>query len=57
MCKSTKQKLNTKSSTKAKLVGTTDYLPNTIWACMFLDAQGYQIIKNVFSGQSECHEA
>jgi len=48
MCKSTKQKLNTKSSTEAELVGATDYLPNTIWARMFLDAQGYHIIENVF---------
>jgi hypothetical protein len=31
MCKSSKQKLNTKSSTKAKLVGASDYLPNAIW--------------------------
>jgi len=32
MSKSTKQRLNTKSSTEAELVGATDYLPNTIWA-------------------------
>ncbi len=43
MCKSSKQKLNTKSSTVAELVGASDYLPNTIWARMFLNAQGYKI--------------
>jgi len=30
MCKSTKQKLNTKSSTEAEVVGSSDCLPNTI---------------------------
>jgi hypothetical protein len=30
-CKSSKQKLNTKSSTEAKLVETSDYLQNTMW--------------------------
>jgi hypothetical protein len=40
MCKSTKQKLNTKSSTEAEVVGSSDYLPNTIRARMFLAKQG-----------------
>jgi hypothetical protein len=48
MCKSTKQKLNTKSSTEAELVGASDFLPNTIWAKMFLSAQGYTVEENVF---------
>ena len=39
--KSSKQKLNTKSSTEAELVGTSDYLPTAIWIKNFLDAQGY----------------
>lgn len=38
--KSTKQKLNTKSSTEAKFVGASDYLPNAIWVKMFLHAEG-----------------
>jgi len=46
--KSSKQKLNTKSSTEAEVVGASDYLPNTIWARMFLEAQGYTIVDNVF---------
>jgi hypothetical protein len=48
MPKSTKQKLNTKSSTEAELVGASDYLPNSIWAKNFLEAQGYDVIENVF---------
>jgi len=47
-CKSTKQMLNTKSSTEAKLAGETNYLPNTIWTCMFLEAQGYELRENLF---------
>lgn len=38
---STKQKLNTKSSTKAQLVGASDYLSNGIWLQNFMTAQGY----------------
>jgi len=48
MCKSTKQKLNTKSSTEAEVVGSSDYLPNTIWARMILAKQGYENPENVF---------
>jgi hypothetical protein len=48
LCKSTKQKLNTKSSTEAELVGATDYLPNTIWSKKFLQSQGYAITTNIF---------
>ena len=43
MSKSIKQKLNTKSSTEAELVGTSDYLPTAIYARLFLDAQGYKL--------------
>ena len=46
-CKSSKQKLNVKSSTEAELVGVSDYLPYNIWLLMFLEAQGYRIVDNV----------
>ena len=36
LCKSTKQKLNTKSSTEEEFLGASDYLPSTIWVMMFL---------------------
>jgi hypothetical protein len=43
ICKSSKQKLNTKSSTESKLFGASDYLPNTLWIKMFMEEQGYPI--------------
>jgi ribosomal protein S18 len=48
MRKSSKQKLNTKSSMEAELVGASDYLPNTIWLKYFLEEQGYRIQENTF---------
>jgi hypothetical protein len=48
MSKSSKHKLNTKSSTEAELVGASDYLPYPIWAKKFLEAQGYPIKENLF---------
>ena len=44
--KSSKQKLNTKSSTEAEVVGMSDYVPYTIWFVNFLQAQGYEIVSN-----------
>ena len=41
--KSTKQKLNTKSSTEAELVGVSEYLPYHIWLINFLKHQGYDV--------------
>jgi hypothetical protein len=38
---STKQKLNTKSSTEAELVGVDDTIPFNIWCLYFLREQGY----------------
>ena len=40
-CKSRKKKLNTKSSTNAKVVSVSDYLPYNIFICLFMGAQGY----------------
>ena len=38
---SNKQKLNTRSSTEAELVGVDDAMPRIIWTRYFLKAQGY----------------
>jgi len=53
MCKWTKQKLNTKSSTKAEVVGSSNYLPNVIWAEMILAEQGYELPDNVFNQDNQ----
>ena len=53
ICKSSKQKLNTKSSTEAEVVGASDYLPNTLWVKMFMEAQGYNILENYFEQDNE----
>ena len=52
-CKSSKQKLNTKSSTEAELVGASDYLPNTLWTKYFLEAQGYELETNSFAQDNQ----
>jgi hypothetical protein len=38
-----RQKLNTKSSTKAELVGINDVLPQALWTKYFMEAQGYGV--------------
>jgi hypothetical protein len=40
---SRRQKLNTKSSTEAELVGINDVLPQALWTKYFMEAQGYGI--------------
>ena len=45
--KSLIQKLNTKSSTEAELVGTSNYVPYNVWVRNFLSKQGYDINDNV----------
>jgi hypothetical protein len=44
---STKQKINTRSSTEAELVSVDDVLSKVMWMKLFLDAQGYQVKENV----------
>jgi hypothetical protein len=41
--RSTRQKLNTKSSTEAELVGVDDVMPQILWTRYFLEAQGYKV--------------
>ena len=51
--KSSKQKLNTKSSTEAELVAVSEYLPYHIWLVNFLIHQGYNIKNKVLFQDNE----
>jgi len=44
---STRQKINTKSSTEAKLVGVSDALNMVIWTRNFLNQQGFDVSNNI----------
>ena len=50
---SSKQKLNTKSSTESELVGASDYIPWTVWTKRFLEEQGYILKRNIFYQDNE----
>ena len=45
---SIKQKLNTKNSTEAKVVGASDYVLNCIWTGMFMEVQGYKMKESIY---------
>ena len=51
--KATKQKLNTKRSTEADLVGASDYVPWTVWAKWFLEEQGYKLKMSILYQDNE----
>ena len=50
---SSKQKLNTRSSTEAELVGINDVLSMILWTRLFLEAQGYHVTDNVLHQDNE----
>jgi hypothetical protein len=54
---SKKQKLNTRSSTEAELVGADDASTLILWTKLFMEAQGYGINSNVrrVSSGTDCH--
>jgi hypothetical protein len=45
--RSTKQKLNIRSSAESELVGVDDMMPIIVWSCYFLMAQGYGVTQNL----------
>ena len=47
MTMSRKQKLNTRSSTEAELVGADDASQLILWTKLFLEEQGYQVTDNI----------
>ena len=50
---STKQKLNTRSSTETELVGVDDFMPSICWTRYFMNAQGYEINDNVLAQDNQ----
>jgi hypothetical protein len=44
---STKQKINTRSSTEAELVSDDDIIAKVLWTRRFLESQGYQVKDNI----------
>jgi hypothetical protein len=44
---STKQKLNTRSSTESEIVGADNFMPAICWTRYFMEAQGYTINDNI----------
>ena len=44
---STKQKLNTRSSTESEIVGVDDFMPSIIWTRNFMNAQDYDVTENI----------
>ena len=53
LSKSSGQKINTKSSSEAELVGVDDILPTILWAKYFIEAQGYDIEHNIIHQDNE----
>jgi hypothetical protein len=44
---STRQKLNTKNSTKSELVGVNNVMPQILWTRYFLESQGYGVKESI----------
>ena len=44
---SSKQKLNTRSSCEAELVGADDISTKLLWTKLFMEAQGFKILDNI----------
>ena len=42
-----KQNMNAKSLTEVELIGTSEYVIINLWIVVFLEAQGYEIKKNI----------
>ena len=50
---SSKQKLNTRSSTEAELVGVNDVMSIVLWTWLFLEAQGFEVSDNILFQDNE----
>ena len=45
--RSSKHKINSRSSTEAEIIGVDDHMSSVLWTLRFLHAQGYEIEENV----------
>jgi hypothetical protein len=45
--KSTKHRLNTRSSTESEIVAVDDLIPQILWVRLFLKAQGFTVSDNI----------
>ncbi len=45
--KSTKHKLNTRSSTESEIVAVNNLIPQILWARLFMKAQGFSVSINI----------
>jgi hypothetical protein len=50
---SASEKINTKSSTEAEVIGASDYIAHTLYVKMFMEAQGYPIEQAIFYQDNE----
>eukprot|EP00957_Ditylum_brightwellii_P152421 11603376-Ditylum_brightwellii.AAC.1 len=50
---STKQRLNTRSSTKAEIVRVDDLMPQVLWTRYFMEAQGFKVSDNIVYQDNE----
>ncbi len=55
--KSTKHRLNTRSSTENEIIAVDDLILQILWVRLFLKAQGFAISKNILyqDNKSECY--
>ena len=44
---SSKQKLNTRSSTETEIVAVDDLMPAILWTRLFLESQGHDVTENI----------
>ena len=51
--RSSKQKMNSRSSNESEVIGNSEYLPTNIWHENFMGAQGYPIKYNYFFQDNE----
>ena len=51
--KSSKQKLNVKSSTESEIIGASDFISWTLWITLFMEKQEYSIKTNMFHQDNE----